>query len=51
MKLGLRKTFPRVVMHSRKSALGLGLISPKTAIVIKKIKLFVERARRMGNAG
>ena len=50
-KLGLRNTCPRVEMHLQKSALGLGLISPKTAIAIKKIKLCAGSMRREGNAG
>ena len=51
VKLELSKYFPRATMHSRKNALGLGLIKPKTVIVIKKLQLHAGSMRILGNAG
>ena len=46
MKLGLSKKFPRAVLHSRKSALGAGLMEPFTAIDVLKLNLFIGNMRK-----
>ena len=40
-KLGLSKKFPRAVMYTRKSTLGLGIMAPSTIIALLKLKLFI----------
>ena len=46
MKLGLSKKFPRAVLFSRKSALGVGLMEPHTIIDVLKLKLFIGNMRK-----
>ena len=46
MKLGLSKKFPRVALHSRKSALGVGLMEPSTITYVLKLKLFIGNMRK-----
>ena len=48
IKLGLSRRFPRAVLHSRKSALGIGIMTPRTIIDILKAKLHVGNVRREG---
>ena len=48
MKLGLSKKFPRDVLYSRKSALGVGIIKPSTIIDTLKAKLYLGNVRRGG---
>jgi len=50
MKLGFSRNFPRKVLYMRKSALGIGLMTPKTIIDIMKLKLYVGNVRKIGNA-
>ena len=46
MKLGLSRKFPRDVLHSRKSALGVGIMTPKTIIDVLKAKTCLGNIRR-----
>ena len=48
LKLGLSRKFPRDVLYSRKSALGVGIMKPSTIIDILKAKLYLGNARRKG---
>ena len=41
VKLGLSRKFPRVVLYSRKSVLGVGIMTPNTILVILKAKLYI----------
>ena len=41
-KFGLSEKFPHEVLYMRKSALGLGLIKPSTAIELQALKLYIE---------
>ena len=50
IKLGLSKNFPRQVLYSRKSALGIGIITPSTIINMLKAKLYIGNVRREGVA-
>jgi len=49
LKLGLSRNFPRSVLYSRKSALGIGIMIPSTIIAILKAKLYVSNVRAGGN--
>ena len=40
-KLGLSENFPRAVLYSRKTALGVGLIAPRTIINELSMKLYL----------
>ena len=44
-KMGLSIKFPRKVLHARKSALGVGLMAPKTIMSVLAIKLCVSHQR------
>ena len=44
-KLGLGKNFSWGVLHSRKNAVGIGLIKPKMAINMLACKLHIENKR------
>ena len=44
-KLGLSEKFPRAVLHSRKTALGVGLMKPTTIVNILTLKLCVGHKR------
>ena len=46
LKLGLSRKFPRDVLYSRKSALGVGIMKPSTIIDILKAKLYLGNVRR-----
>jgi len=48
IKLGLSRKFPRDILHSRKSALGVGIMKPTTIIDMLKAKLFLGNVRRKG---
>lgn len=51
-KLGLSQNFPRTVLHSRKSALGVGLLVPRTIVDELSLKLHLGHRRaedRIGN--
>ena len=50
IKLGFSRNFPRKVLYMRKSALGIGLMAPKTIIDTMKLKLYIGNVRRIGNA-
>ena len=50
-KLRLGSNFPRAAMHSRKSAVGIGLIKPKTVIAILACKLNVGNVRAKTKIG
>ena len=45
-KLGLSRKFPRNVLHNRKSALGVGIMTPKTIIDFLKAKTYLGNIRR-----
>ena len=40
-KLGLEKKFSRIVLYTRQNAIGIGLITPSTVIVMLATKLYV----------
>jgi hypothetical protein len=44
-KMGLSEKFPRAVLYSRQTALGVGLMSPKTIIDSLALKLYVGHQR------
>jgi len=44
-KLGLSKNFPRAVLYSRKTALGVGLIAPRTIVDELSLKLYLGHRR------
>ena len=44
-KLGLSENFPRAVLYSRKTALGVGLIAPRTIIDELSMKLYLGHRR------
>ena len=44
-KLGLSTKFPREVLYSRKSAMGIGLLKPSTIIAILAMKLYIGHKR------
>ena len=44
-KMGLSEKFPRKMLHTRKSALGVGLIKPSTMVLILSLKLHVGHVR------
>ena len=44
-KLGLSENFPRAVLHSRKTALGVELIAPRTIIDALALKLYLGHKR------
>jgi len=44
-KLGLGKKFPRTALYTRQNAIGIGLITPKTAIVMLATKLYIRNLR------
>ena len=51
-KLGLSKNFPRSILYSRKTALGIGLLTPVTIIDVLALKLYFGHKRandRVGN--
>ena len=50
VKLGLSRKFPRSVLCSRKSALGVGIMTPSTIIDTLKAKLHLGNVRAEGNA-
>jgi len=49
-KLGFSKNFPRNVLYSRKSALGIGLMDPNTIMDTLKLRLYLGNKRKKGNA-
>lgn len=49
VKLGFSKTYPRNTLYSRKSALGLGLMTLRTIIEILKLKMYIRTERIKGN--
>ena len=44
-KMGLSIKFPRKVLYARKSALGVGLMAPRTIMSILALKLYVSHQR------
>jgi len=50
VKLGLSRKFPRDVLYSRKSALGIGIMKPSTIIDTLKAKLYLGNVQRAGVA-
>ena len=44
-KLGLSENFPRSVLYSRKTALGVGLLAPRTIIDALALKLYLGHKR------
>jgi len=50
IKLGFSRNFPRRVLYSRKSALGIGIMKPSTIINILKVKLYLGNKRKEGVA-
>ena len=48
IKLGLGQKFPHKVLYSRKSALGVRIMIPKTIINILKAKLYIGNVRKRG---
>ena len=44
-KLGLSKNFPRHLLHSRKTVLGIGLLGPRTIVDVLALKLFFGHKR------
>ena len=50
IKLGLSRNFPRRVLYSRKSALGIGIMKPSTIINILNAKLYLGNKRMEGVA-
>ena len=49
MKLGLSRNFPRSVLYSRKSTLGIGIMTLSTIIAVLKAKLYVGNVKAEGN--
>ena len=45
MKLRLSRKFPRLILYSRKSALGVGIIKPSTIIDMLKAKQYIGHKR------
>ena len=48
LKLGLSRNFPRKVLYSRKSALGIRIMTLATIIVVLKAKLYLGNVRTRG---
>ena len=48
MKLGLSRKFPRTVLFSRKSALGVVIMTSKTIIDVLKAKTYLGNIRKRG---
>jgi len=44
-KLGLSENFPRKILYSRKSELGVGILKPSTIITILALKLYLGHKR------
>ena len=44
-KFGLSEKFPCEILYTRKSALGVGLIAPRTIIDILALKLYIRNKR------
>ena len=44
-KLGLSEKFPRKILYSRKSELGVGILKPRMIIAILALKLYLEHKR------
>ena len=44
-KIGLGKKFPRLIMHPKQNAVGIGLIAPKTVITMLLAKLHISNKR------
>ena len=44
-KLGLSKKFPKKILYSRKSELGVGIMKPTTMITILALKLYLGHKR------
>ena len=49
MKLDLSKKYPRLALYSRKSALGVRLITLSILIATLKLKLYVGNIRKEGH--
>ena len=50
-KMNLRVIFPRVILYSRQNTLGLGLIRPKTIMVMLAYKLYIGNLREKTRNG
>ena len=49
VKLKLSRKLPRDILYARRSALGVGLILPETAIAIATLKLYIGNVRMKSN--
>ena len=49
IKLGFSKKFPRIVLYTRKSALGVELMQLSTIIAILKLKSYIGNKRKQRN--
>jgi len=47
-KIELSSKFPKELLYARRSTLGVGLITPNTALSIAALKLYISN-KRMGN--
>ena len=50
-KLGLRSKFPRAILYSNKSSIGIELIAPETSIAMLTIKLYIGNKRAQTKVG
>ena len=50
-KLQLEQNFPRKMLFTRQSTLGIGLVKPQTIIAIAAIKQYIDCTRVQNNAG
>ena len=46
VKLGLSEKFPRRIIYTRKSALGVGLLKPSTIVSFLALKLYLGHKRK-----
>ena len=50
-KLGLSEKFPRKILHTKKSQLGVGILQPSTIIAMLSLKLYFGHKRYQDNIG
>ena len=50
-KLELRSKFPRAILYSNKSSIGIGLIAPETSIAMLASKLYIGNKRAQIKVG
>ena len=48
-KLGLSEKFPKELLYAQRGALGVSLITPKTAIAIAIVKLYIGNMQQQSN--